>query len=944
MLTLLYAVAFAAGLFVLVASAIALGTIRRLRIVPPETVALSPLDVPEEVRALLAPGLQHLLALGFVRPAALRLVSQRVGGRPVPQYALALTHAEVPAVGYVVQLVTPDRARHYSIFFVSRTRDGHRLVTRNRASVIEEPPQADLTVQDVWLPNWSAVWQAHRDKMRAIRPDAAQWVALPAARWIELGADCDAKSFQLRVARGDLVDAGDGSHRFGLRSTLAMLARAWAVLVPSSRAMHDDAVPPAGAASPSIAHPVAAQVEAYERETRARRASRWSRGATSLLFLVTAVVAAVSFGLSMDLGTLLALFAVLLVHELGHLAAMRWAGYTDLKIFFLPFLGAAVVGRHEEPTTWQELIVLFAGPVPGVVVGLAALLWMPPDLPGAAWLTECAVLAVAINAINLLPIHPLDGGKIFEIVLLGRWPWIAFAGRVAGLLALAVVAVSIDDALGRAALLGVVVMLALGLVHQFTEARIVSALRAAGQWGGMSRQDALQALFEVMGRLGYASKPWLTQRVMVDTLLPAVMRPRMKRVSRVSGLIAYVFFLTLPATGLLVYMWTIVPSATQRTAALAQATQPSEDARMARYAAQRNAELEELRARVAATTDAPERWKLLESEFESVAGEFAAYPRGALPAGEALLRDAQALAPTLPDALASQATVAIWMAEAAAEPSVRLQHLRSAMALYDTPQAHAADPGPLMRATAWWLLEAPREARDAHLARIDQALALGGGRPALPGIETVRAFKLDDLVVQGHLAPALDLARGWFEQALRAGDAAVLPAAAQSYVDVMLIRAGPARALELLDRLLVQMESGPTRAVSYTDGLRRHGLWLAEAVGRAEWQREQVQRLPVQHPLGGDASPLSRALLWLATGAHAPGATLADVERAHWLGDIEGARDAARRLLEHRPGFAVTLSEGAGAAQALDAARTKLLHDTRKAVYERYGLAVKVVP
>jgi hypothetical protein len=48
--TLLAAIAFAAALWALVASAITLASIRRLRIVPPETVALSPLEVPEDVR------------------------------------------------------------------------------------------------------------------------------------------------------------------------------------------------------------------------------------------------------------------------------------------------------------------------------------------------------------------------------------------------------------------------------------------------------------------------------------------------------------------------------------------------------------------------------------------------------------------------------------------------------------------------------------------------------------------------------------------------------------------------------------------------------------------------------------------------------------------------------------------------------------------------------
>ena len=746
------------------------------------------------------------------------------------------------------------------------------------------------------------------------------------------------------MIRGDLMEAGDGSYRFSLGCALAMLVRSWSVLVPSFRAMDEDKAAPTDAAPATGADRILGQIEAYERETQSRRKPQWSGGATWLLFLATAAVAAVSFGLSMDIGTLVALLAVLLFHELGHFAAMRWAGYKDLKIFFLPFIGAAVSGRHEQPTTLQELIVLFAGPVPGLVIGLAALLWWPIEAPRWEWLTNCAVLAVVINAFNLLPIHPLDGGKIFEILLLGRWPWLAFAGRVAGLIALAGIALVIDDTLGRAALLGLVVLLALGLGHQFRAARTASALRAAGRWGGMTRQDALQALFATIGRLGYGSKPWPTQRALVEAMLPQAIQPRLRRAARMSGLMVYGFFLTLPVLAALAFLWNIVPAAAHRSTPPALDSRRPDEALMAHYVAQRNAELEELRERVAATADPTQRWALLESGLDLVAEELATQRPGALPAGEALLADAQALAPALPDPLASKATVAIWMAEAAAEPPVRLQHLRSAMALYDSAQADTADPGPLMRATALWLFQAPGDERQARLARIDRALALGGERPGLPGAETVRAFKLNALLAQGEPTPALGLARAWFEQALQLGDVVALTATAQLYVDLMLATAGPAPALQLLDQLLAQMESRQSQPAAHTNGLRRHGMWLAEAAGRTDWQRAQVQRLPIPGPLGADSPLTTRALLWLVSGGQGPSATLIELEHAHWQGDTEGAHRAALRLVQQRPGFAVTLPRGTASPQGLDTARARLLHDTRKAVYERYGLTVTSAP
>src|SRR3989344_6457092 len=42
----------------------------------------------------------------------------------------------------------------------------------------------------------------------------------------------------------------------------------------------------------------------------------------------------------------LLLVPILLFHELGHYVAMRIFHYRNLRMFFIPFLGAAVSGRH----------------------------------------------------------------------------------------------------------------------------------------------------------------------------------------------------------------------------------------------------------------------------------------------------------------------------------------------------------------------------------------------------------------------------------------------------------------------------------------------------------------------------------------------------------------------------------------------------------------------
>ncbi|HEY3298335.1 MAG TPA: site-2 protease family protein, partial [Armatimonadota bacterium] len=70
---------------------------------------------------------------------------------------------------------------------------------------------------------------------------------------------------------------------------------------------------------------------------------------------------------SMDL---LMIIPVLAFHELGHFIAMKAFRYTNISMFFIPFLGAAVTGQHYNVPGWKKAIVALAGPVPGILLGI----------------------------------------------------------------------------------------------------------------------------------------------------------------------------------------------------------------------------------------------------------------------------------------------------------------------------------------------------------------------------------------------------------------------------------------------------------------------------------------------------------------------------------------------------------------------------------------------
>jgi Zn-dependent protease len=138
--------------------------------------------------------------------------------------------------------------------------------------------------------------------------------------------------------------------------------------------------------------------------------------------------------------TVALLLAVLTFHELGHLLAMRAFGYQDTRMFFIPFLGAAVAGRKHDATGSQRAIVLLAGPVPGLVAGFVLAGMLEITGTRSDTLETLSGLLLFINAFNLLPFEPLDGGRFMATVLFSRQPALEAVVRVLGALTIAFIA------------------------------------------------------------------------------------------------------------------------------------------------------------------------------------------------------------------------------------------------------------------------------------------------------------------------------------------------------------------------------------------------------------------------------------------------------------------------------------------------------------------------
>jgi Zn-dependent protease len=105
---------------------------------------------------------------------------------------------------------------------------------------------------------------------------------------------------------------------------------------------------------------------------------------------------------------------MLFIHEVGHYVGMWKFGYKNLKMFFIPFFGAAVNG-YACVSVVKESIVYLLGPIPGILIGLIFVIFYLFTHENI-WF-DAARIFITINTLNLLPLYPLDGGQfVFGIL------------------------------------------------------------------------------------------------------------------------------------------------------------------------------------------------------------------------------------------------------------------------------------------------------------------------------------------------------------------------------------------------------------------------------------------------------------------------------------------------------------------------------------------------
>ena len=128
--------------------------------------------------------------------------------------------------------------------------------------------------------------------------------------------------------------------------------------------------------------------------------------------LAGATLAAYSWLLSFHFAV--ALIVCLVVHEYGHIRAMKHFGLKTKGIYLIPFFGGVALSDDKINTRWQDVVIAIMGPPFGLLLSLV--LWAIYAITDQIFFAALANFNALINLINLIPILPLDGGHILKSI------------------------------------------------------------------------------------------------------------------------------------------------------------------------------------------------------------------------------------------------------------------------------------------------------------------------------------------------------------------------------------------------------------------------------------------------------------------------------------------------------------------------------------------------
>ncbi len=109
-------------------------------------------------------------------------------------------------------------------------------------------------------------------------------------------------------------------------------------------------------------------------------------------------------------------FSVLCLHEFAHYFVAKRLGYVLNKVIFMPY-GVGLGGKNQTILPKHEIVIACAGPVLNLVLAVVCICfwWVVPI--SYAYTQFFVISNLTLGFFNLLPVFPLDGGRVVVCLL-----------------------------------------------------------------------------------------------------------------------------------------------------------------------------------------------------------------------------------------------------------------------------------------------------------------------------------------------------------------------------------------------------------------------------------------------------------------------------------------------------------------------------------------------
>ncbi len=178
--------------------------------------------------------------------------------------------------------------------------------------------------------------------------------------------------------------------------------------------------------SNSKAH-VALWVMVMLKLTKLLKAAKFIKLMKPLITVVTMSLSVIAYAFWLGPWFSVGFVILILIHELGHVTALRQRGYQASAPIFIPFIGAVVFAPRLKDRD-DEAYIAIAGPVIGAVAALVPfVVWFGIEnkqSDAAAIMYAVSYVGIMLNLFNMIPMRPLDGGRVTQAI----GPWFRYVG------------------------------------------------------------------------------------------------------------------------------------------------------------------------------------------------------------------------------------------------------------------------------------------------------------------------------------------------------------------------------------------------------------------------------------------------------------------------------------------------------------------------------------